>query len=225
MRATRGPLVAEELEACLRSIVDRLWMATYHYQQARELLSTHLDKPNRIHPMLLEFGDPDMGAGYRYDRKAAYAHVSACLQNIHSLGDTFAHTIYLVLDLSASINKGRVSTSEVIKAVKTDSNWNAIASKLTLLWDHADFNYIAAVVNRSKHQNLLSPDLVHNFADEAEMRWKLEMRAFDSERMKAHFLQCDLLPFLQKEVSRQSALMREIGFLLDAVVEGRTIKT
>jgi hypothetical protein len=145
------------LEPCVQSVADRLIIARYHHDQAEKLINDAVgDKeiPELVGWMLGSSNSEKQN--YAWVRLQSNAHVIACIQSVHCLADTLAHTVYFGMGLNLNpmtkMRERSINARNVIKALHD----NSIKAPFLTLLDHANFLYLDALVNRSKHRSIVA---------------------------------------------------------------------
>jgi hypothetical protein len=100
----------------------------------------------------------------------AEAHTIAAAQALHSVMDIFANVVYIALRLNAvkSIPERRRSLYTVAEILKDDK----LGAMLSSVLNSAEFRYLSAYVNTTKHRRLLS----HRFTIEIKKPQKFGLR-------------------------------------------------
>jgi hypothetical protein len=201
----RGKTTADELWLCLIAFNDRHFYAAYHYAEVLRLVKAGLGGREDAQSVLIDIvlgNDEAASSVFRTHRKQAWAHVLGCLHNLHVIADIMGHVIALSLGLKV---KGRISMYNVRKLV-TDA---PMAGMLTSWLDHADFTYLDAVVNFSKHHSLVREQLAVDLTATREVPFGLKLSSFThhGETFAERWV-TDALPALY---DRQSPLVIRVG--------------
>ncbi|MCP1486356.1 hypothetical protein J3D48_002669 [Pseudomonas fluorescens] len=144
------------LTPSLNSIVQRGGFAKFHYSEAKRLMeaatAAHIE-PGEM--MMLILSNDTANAAFQQARFQAAAHITACVQNMHSTADILAHAVYFALgmnlDPALSLKPHLISIGNVMKNVTAEP----IITRLTELVDHDDFRYLSALNNHSKHRSIV----------------------------------------------------------------------
>ena len=216
-----GTAQAELLEPSLRSIADRQFFAHFHYTQALEILADHLDGVEPAERFMLEFGPPNVQAAeYRASKKRASAHIVACLQNMHSLSDTFSHTVYFALGLNrnhdTSLKDRDISMANVAAKIANQAALAGIAAQLARLRNHSAYVHVDAIVNQSKHRSLVRSVVNHSVASDAPKEWTVQLEGF--VRNEKVYLLTPIQPFLRDEMLRQTQIIVDIGVNINQIL-------
>ncbi|WP_225210078.1 hypothetical protein [Xanthomonas bonasiae] len=82
------------------------------------------------------------------------AHVLGCLQSLHACADICAHVAYFGLGLNLElkpIEEHRISMRTILVRIADD----AVSQALRNLVENSEFEYLEAIVNRSKHRSVI----------------------------------------------------------------------
>jgi hypothetical protein len=212
------------LDPILQSIADRRYYAAYHYEQAKALLSAHLDSRDEIERLKLEFRVSNEGSGaYQLAKKQACAHIVASLQSVHSLADTLAHAIYFSLGFNIGSTKANserdINLGWVARAVSATPGLHDVAQVLDQLRTNDEYRYLNDVVNTSKHRNIVGVGVTHYLDQSNQVPWALELQSFEREATASPHPKRPVDPFLPDEFLRQTKLIVEVGQLLNKRVQ------
>lgn len=205
-----GEEQAERLWNSLQSIRKRQYIAAYHFHEYKRLLSEKLDPRLAVkHPIeLMLTPDDDERISYYTLHLQVVAHVLACMQSMHALGDTLAHAVAFSLGLNLgldAIDDSKISVGSVIKRLKRKDEWVEVRKALASIHAHKDFKYLADVVNHSKHRSLIAVDFHFDATGKSDSLYDLKVAAFQfklrnyEQRNVATFLE-DLYVWLSPEI-------------------------
>jgi len=219
-----GKTQAELAYQSMNSTIDRQEYARYHYRNAKSLFETcvgKFDSPvNRL--KISTGGNEDARDEFNQCIWEIGAHVTACVQSLHAMGDIFAHAIYYALGYKLKQPPPLLERKICLYAVRRELNRTPehqnLAQELNLLASGDDFAYLGALSNHSKHRSLVRSWLWVDLTDKKLDTYTLEFQEFIyDERPYSRRL---VLPFLQSEFDRQSLRIFEIGNVLNSVLKG-----
>ena len=213
-----GDAQLEHLSPSLNSIVDRQIYARFHFQEANRILNELLkDRDDQSILIDLVFGaDREAHHEFANSRRFAEAHITACVQSLHSLSDILAHAIYyalgLNLDDATKLRPNRIYL-HVVKPLLPAGKMSFLIQELV---EHADYRYLADIVNHSKHRRVVQTPYTVDVTGTATPPHGLKFAAFvyDGRAYPARWV----YPFVESEYSRQSDLITRIGELLNEFV-------
>jgi len=212
----------ERLSPSLNSIVDRQTYARFHYQESKRILGEVLnDRDGQSILIDLIFGaDRNAQHEFAYQRKFVEAHCMAFLQSLHSLSDILAHATYFALGLNlhktTRLSPTRISLHRVLPLLPPGE----MTTRLQELIDHEDYQYLADIVNHSKHRSVIQTPYSVDATGCDTQPHGLKFAAFvydDVPPYPARWAD----PFMESEYNRQSALITHIGELLNDLVRNR----
>jgi hypothetical protein len=155
-----GQVQSEKFYVVARSIIDRHSFLNFHYSEFNKLVEFNI-APLFIknHPLEILLGkDPSNTEKYFCAQTQVRAHVSACVQNIHAIGDTMAFAIATSLGLDIGDKPMQLSKITLRKIMnEKEMQLGSIACLLKEIENNKDFNHISAIVNHSKHQSIIQP--------------------------------------------------------------------
>jgi len=219
VQALYGVEQRDQVAPALNSIVDRQAFARFHYQEAIRLITELLNDRDKESILFdLVFG-ADRNAHHEFSncRKFAEAHITACVQSLHSVSDIMAHAIYyslgLNLDAATKCSPNRISL-HVVKSLLPDSETSALIKELC---GHAEYRYLADMANHSKHRSVVQTPYSVDATGEDVQPHGLKFAAFtyDNRTYPARWV----TPVLEAEYNRQSSLVTQIGESLNARVK------
>jgi hypothetical protein len=170
------------VEPSLNSVADRQYHARYHYQEIKRLLAYFKRKHLTKKPLIAVVFDSGRGRG-DFDSLMIKigAHTIAAVLSIHALADLIAQAIYLTLafDLKENpIREKSVNVNTVKKRLQQEVMWVPIVDSLSRLQGDINFQHVAALANKSKHQNLIYPTLNEDMTGQREQRHEISFAAF-----------------------------------------------
>jgi hypothetical protein len=211
----------ERLSPSLNSIVDRQTYARFHYQESKRILGEVLnDRDDQAILIDLIFGaDHNAHHEFANRRKFAEAHVVAFLQSLHSLSDILAHAIYFALGLNLHKATRLPPKRVYLHKVQALLPAGEVSVRLQELINHEDYQYLADIVNHSKHRSVIQTPYSVDVTGCDTQPHGLKFAAFvyDDQAYPARWAD----PFMESEYSRQSALIACIGELLNDLVRSQ----
>lgn len=216
-----GDAQREHLSPSLNSIVDRQLYARFHFQEASRILKEVLeDRDDQSVLIDLVFGaDREAHHEFANSRKFAEAHITACLQSLHSLSDILAHAIYyalgLNLDDATKLRPSRIYLYKVRPLIPAGK----MSTLIQELVEHADYRYLGDIVNHSKHRSVVQTPYSLDVTGTATRPHGLKFAAFTYDG-RAHPARW-VASFVESEYNRQSVLTTDIGELLNELVRER----
>lgn len=186
----------------LTSLRDRIEYAQYHLDEARRLMLPYTGaegpKPGDDH-------QPFMRA-----MTHTGAHVLACLQSLHACADICAHVVYFGLGSNLEpkpLKESAIDARTVLARIAT----GPVSDALRTLVEGPEFEYLDAVVNRSKHRTVIYTVYSFEPRDAADVSswhgvvlWRFERsgKAYPIRRAEA---------FLESEIDRQREALGEVA--------------
>lgn len=136
------------------------------------------------------------------------AHAIAGVQALHAVTDILGSAIYL------SLNAERQWKGNLRSAIRS-INEPGLSQLVADLQAHADYMYLEAVVNQSKHRNVVRSPFLMPLSSDAPPRFEFEMFDRDNKLYPAR----DVLLFLVAERTRQHNMVARIGNELNRLVK------
>jgi hypothetical protein len=216
VRHKHGIEQEEKLIPPLNSVVQRGAFAKFHYLEAKRLLeaatAAHTDMGEMI---MLILGSDTASVAFQQARFHAAAHITACVQNMHSTADTLAHAVYFALGMD--LNPGlRLEPRKInIWNVMDKTPVGPIRNLLIELVDHDGFRYLNKLSNHSKHRSVVDiPFSVDVTAIDAPSGLKFAEFVYEDVKIPG----CWAMPTLNAEYGRQSSLIIGIGHALNSTL-------
>jgi hypothetical protein len=203
-------------EKSIKSFCLRQDYARYHFTEAMQRMKAIMKDGETGLCMQMLTGDNE----YLRNEFEAGAHTMACIQSIHSLSDILSTAIYysmgLNLDPRTSINPKRLYLSVLNQKLTQIISASKIAALISQILKHQDYEYVANVVNESKHSSVIAARVTMDFTtNENELRFEAFFR--DGVRIPPR----GVAGVLQKEFTRQSLLMISVGNEVNAWVSAQ----
>ncbi|MDY6799169.1 MAG: hypothetical protein SVX28_10650 [Pseudomonadota bacterium] len=204
------------LSPCLNSIVERQEFARYHYHEAKSFMECYMDDNYPVMELFrLVFAGSGPDKEHLEDNQSrARAHIVGCVQSLHSVSDILGHVVYYSLNLSQARTERDISLLKVRKWVRAHREYKGIQAGLDELTNHHDYEYLAALVNYSKHRSIISPRFNFDFR---RLSTELVFPSFTYDG--TFFPETPAYQFIESEFSRESQLVVEIGNNLNALVK------
>ena len=203
------------LSPCLYSIIDRKFYARFHFQEGMRLLKKFLNNKDdqNILIMLILNADREQYEEFYLRCKQAKAHVVACMQSMHALSDTLGHAVYFAtgqnLDAKIRLKSREITLKNVYKALmKLDPTATEIEGLTRQLIEHSDYQYLADVVNHSKHRRIIEIPFSVSISESANLPYGLQLEVFehDGKVYQREWVE----PFLEREYNRQADLVIQV---------------
>lgn len=205
---------------CLRSVVDRQTYARIHYQDAIAKIDSYCQTALQDASLFdVTLSDPELWGEFNNFIREVGAHLTACVQSIHAVPDILAHAIYYCfgLNLTTGALKPRsISAGNVLKLLKQEPQFNAIASRFDSLVNAKTFGHLAALSNQSKHRSIVFPSMNEDLTGTRKKRHMVVFPAFDYEGTQ--YQQVFVGEFLAAEYERSSQCVVQIGIELNAAL-------
>ncbi len=202
----------------LDSIEQRQGFASYHYHEAfriiREATSTQNDD---MQIMLLIFGaDEEASRKFKWAGFQAAAHITACVQSMHTVADMLAHSLYYAFGMNLDDKKALAPHKIGIRPVSRRLPDGQVKSRLDALVEDDSFIYLSALTNHSKHRSMVKTNYSLDLTGEAASSHGLKFSGFeyDGQRHSERWVK----PTLESEYNRQSGLIVDIGQALNAAL-------
>jgi len=210
----------------LGSAIDRLAYAEFHYQEAQTLIErgiSNFQDNRRLFVAMLGGAADEQQSAYDTTIASIGAHIIACVQSLHAIGDIFAHAIYFSLALNLTpdaIRERDVSIYSVCCKLKGNPDYDSLGKGLETIVAHEDSAYLRALVNLSKHRSLVKPMLWVDMTGKSEDSFQFKFPSFVHN--KAPYPEREMLPFLQSELKRISEIVIDTGAELNAVLRAQS---
>jgi hypothetical protein len=204
------------LAPCLQSIVKRQSYAKYHFAEARRLTAEDLSSRDQgaVLTELILPSDPEIYDDFHRRREHAEAHYLALMQSMHAIGDTLAHVIYFALGMS-SLAPRDIALHRVQRLLEP----GPIKTAVTRMTADSDLDYLAEVVNHSKHCSVIGTPLSVDMTGNEPQTHGLRLIAF--QRDGQHHQQRWVEPFVKSAFAQQAVHVVDIGLLLNVEVNAR----
>lgn len=140
-----------------QSVHRKLMIASYHASEMQKIteavIPTQLEA---ITKMLLRASGNKKAIGYVRAQFSAEAHLIACAQALHSVGDIVSHVIWHGTGLITAIpDENKISLSNVISALESQGTTVGVIDALNRLCNSKAFSYLTAYVNTTKHRSII----------------------------------------------------------------------
>ncbi|MBI5891603.1 MAG: hypothetical protein HZB47_13195 [Nitrosomonadales bacterium] len=203
----------------MTSTIDRLDYARYHYRNIWDLFHKHFEK----HQSPVDFfktSIKDMGNDEEIELyRCIGAHVTACVQSLHSIADIYSHAIYYALGYNLApspLPEDKIYLKAVKNKLANTQEHQHLAQGLSSFSSNSDFTYLDALSNQCKHRSLIRPGIFVDLTGKQLSPYTLE---FDGFIYKMNtYPRREILSFLQQEIDRQSLCIIELGNELNAAL-------
>ncbi|HBO1217022.1 TPA: hypothetical protein L4E92_004390 [Pseudomonas aeruginosa] len=217
--------VATQIYSCAQSLADRKFFAQYHYNEYKIILDEYVAGRSDLEllPDVFGFGRNEDGA-FEWAFRRAKSHVYSSLQSLHAVADTLAFLVYLVCELEGRnlIKRKRFYSADVVKALDGDL-FPEIYVLLKGYVESARFEYLSALVNRSKHVSVVDAPFTFDFTGREAWTKGLRFSSFvhGEEEYPARWVE-ELLP---SETRIATETMLRIGKLLNTYLAEKKLSS
>jgi len=200
----------------LQSVVERRAFCRFHHTEATRLVETASAGQSESDRMMwILGGGPEDEHEFTWVRFQAAAHITACVQSLHSVADILAHVVYFARGMNlghSTMMVGRdISSSSVRRRLPPGEILDAMSAFV------ADgFGYIAALVNASKHRSIVNVGYSIDLTGADELPHGLKFTAFEHHGVT--YPARWVTPTLSVEYERQERLLHTVGPLLNREV-------
>lgn len=206
LRDLRGDDQVDLFRFSVSSLQDRTAYAKFHLDEAKRLMAPFTQgegpRPGDDHKLFGEL------------RVHTAAHLLACLQNLHSCADICAHVVYYGLgsNLDPSPLKERdIGVPSVLRRIPA----SPISSGLRSLVEDAEFVYLDAMVNRSKHRAVIKTPYTFESRNSVEADAWHGIKFWGFERGGTSYPNRRSEEFLEAELHRQLIVLPAIAAALE----------
>lgn len=216
----------ELLSPCLKTIEEKEFYATYHCNEVERLINEELKGIAPDNHKLINLIDDtgEMNKKVVLVVRKARAHIIACLQSLHSLADVLAHVIYFALnmdnDTGTKIDSKKIYASSVSGKLNLISGANSLKTVFDSLIKDDGFRYLSAIVNCSKHRNLINTNFWINLNPNKEYSAN-GLEFFEFKIKEDNYAQKRVIEFIKNEHSRIDNLVIEIGMEINKFVRNK----
>lgn len=207
----------------IKSIIDRLDYARYHYQEAVRL-QKHFCEEHLSDELLIAvaFSSEDKERlAFEVLMMQLGAHTVACVQSIHTLPDILAHVLYLSLGLnngqSTALREQQINADTVDSLLQAFSGHAELRGALRCLTGQGSFNHVAALSNHSKHRSIVQPLLSEDHTGLREERHEVRFAAFTYKGTV--YPEVSVSALLSPEYARCSRVVVDAGRNLNVLLE------
>lgn len=208
----------------LRSVVDRLEYARFHYHEAKDafeaLAAKHAETMTLVEVM--SRGD-ESTADLEEHQMRIGAHVLAVVQCLHAVPDILAHAIYYCLALNQSpkpLKEVAINVSSVAAALGDLPDGANVQRLLTELTGAGQASHIAALANHGKHRSIVRTGIAEDWTGKAPQRFELRFAEFTYRG--TIFPHTAAMKLLADEFDRCGPLVMDIGNALNGTLSDRT---
>ncbi len=206
------------------STIDRQEYARYHFHNAKNLFDAYVGK---LHAPI-DFMRSSIEGCEEQSRCILEigANVTACVQNLHAIADTFAYATYHALGYnlkSSPLSERSININSVKCALQQTQEHQSLVQELALLVSGEDYVYLNALTNHSKHRSLIRTGLWADMTGKNLDAYTLEFQKFTYDEKP--YPRRSILPFLQSEFDRQSSRIFEAGNVLNSILKSDSLRT
>lgn len=205
----------------LDSIDQRRNYASYHYHEAfRVMKDATCAHESDMELMMLIMGaiDDEASQEFKWASFQASAHIIACVQSMHTYSDLLAHSIYYAFGMNLYENplKARqIGMNKVFQLLPSGE----VKKQVSVLINHADFSYLSAVTNHSKHRSIVEATYSLDLTSDPVSSHGLKFSGFEYDGKT--YSERWVKSILESEYNRQAELVVRIGQAINAAVEVR----
>ncbi|WP_136796211.1 hypothetical protein [Desulfosediminicola ganghwensis] len=208
----------------LHSLDQRLRYAQYHYQEIERIQAAFTETHLGTDPLLVVIygGDETRRWGFEVMMIEVGAHATACILSIHAIADILAQAIYNVLGYShaenerQALHERKINAYSVTRLLKQNRMYQKIAEKLADFCDDAQYKYVAALANRSKHHSIVRPQLSEDWTGKRTALHEFHFPAFRYNNKE--FPELSFSEVLEPSYSLASHAVVEIGIMLNEIL-------
>lgn len=182
----------------LQSLAERQLYAKFHYQEAGKLF-TDFTKKKLINSSMIEiiFGNNEESLdNFQQTIKFIGAHLTACIQSIHSVPDILSYAIYYSLALNKNehaLVEEKIALHSVRNAVSKLKNAECLEALLRIWSEDKSLKHISGLANVSKHRSIVRPSLGERYKQGEEPTHEILLGSFTYrrkayEQIEAHAL-------------------------------------
>jgi hypothetical protein len=198
----------------LQSVELKRLYAYYHYHEAKKLFENFMKKELKTkHPLKVILQNTPKQEQCRIKVEA---NVLACLSNMHTIPDTFAHIIYycfgLNLNSKTHLPERDINVTKVLILIKEVTEFKTVYEFLTSLNTDGYFHHLSAIVNHSKHKFIKR--LGWNFS--SGDTYSLTLPAYRYKNF--NYQEIEFKTFLEPEYNRMFKLHVELGNAINKVL-------
>lgn len=223
VRRVHGNHQADLVWPVLRSIADRLNYAEYHYFEAKNLFDGYIaeDLSDTTSMLLVIWGDEQERLRFNEFLFKVGAHILACVQSIHAVGDIVAYAVYLATGMNlgppAKGGKG-VHLHDVAQALTLEPAAHELQALLQALIDSEDHAQVRALSNLGKHQTIIRPSLNESQVEGGSARYSL--RFSSCTHRKKTYPPVEAMKLLQRAYAPCSRVVVDVGNALNRYLQG-----
>lgn len=208
----------------LRSVVDRLSYARFHYFETIDRFDKYVAENLATKSLLqvaLSNDENEILDNHHFHIEVG-AHVIGCVQSLHAIADIAAHATYYSLGMNLDPKPLKEATIDVKKILDRPEGRSKSASTkaiLRRLSGEGDFNHIAALSNYGKHRSLIRVGMHEDQKATSAARHKLEFPWFQYKGTP--YPQKEVYSLLRHEIDRISLAFVELGNAIHLSLEER----
>lgn len=217
-RYGRGQL--ERARPALRSVADRLSYARIHIRALEATINAYLSPARRGQELdeIVFLGANGSLNEFNLFLREVGAHVTACIQSLHAIGDLLSHAIYYstAIDHESPLGERKISVATVAARLSGKATAGALRHLLSSFGPDGDFQHIAALSNRAKHRSLVLPSLSQDHTGNRSERLAVLIDAFEHE--STSFPSVHAKDFLITQFEAVARRTNEAGNELNAIL-------
>lgn len=208
----------------LGSTIDRRDYAKFHFEEAAKIFDDHISKFHSSGDAFVKIfgGNEEEESVHRQSINKIGAHITACVQSLHALTDTFGHAIYYALgcNLTSSLKPRDIYLKNVVKILNQTPMHQCLSSDLTQLISGGDYEYLSALANHGKHRSLIKTGFWLDMTGDDKEPYSLQFEEFTYDKLYQRRL---IRPFLENEYNRQAAQIVNIGIKLNEILRAKSL--
>ncbi len=147
---------AKDTAQASRSVHWKLAIAAYHAEELNIIIQKLApDYVAMSEQIFLHAGGGQPARAFLESQLKIEAHLVACAQALHSVGDILSQVIYYAMGLRLILQEDDVTLSSVIGSLIKRDEAITLRKELQLFQESAAFKYLSAYVNTIKHRRLV----------------------------------------------------------------------
>jgi hypothetical protein len=216
--------------AQFNSALKRWSYAAYHLAETEKAINEtnskwgKLQVPDRM--FLSQKVSSEEAAEYENSVNLVGAHTTACVANLHAVVELFAQGILHSLGMKSSDKKQfperNVYSTHIQRKLYKNPRTKILGSHLEAMIRQGDYEYLAAVSNQSKHNQLVRAGIIMDVREQGDLPFWAAFEGFERKSFHGEFWydRRDALETLTKEKDRQLDLIIDTGIELTFILQG-----
>lgn len=196
---------AERAWLSIQSVPQRLDHVAFHLRELSDCTDRVRSAPKR--EMIRRMFEKDDGLNEIVLHAAAHAIAGA--QALHAVTDILGSAVYLSL---RKVSQWEGNLMGALKALGEPYSLMQLAKELR---SDKGYQYLDAIVNQSKHRNVIHTPFLMPMSSDAPPRFEFE----NFERNKKFYPATDALLFMSAEHARQHEIIYRFGIILNKMVK------